>query len=919
MPISKNNSKISWKFSDENDGSFYVEDANHLPVLYFPLMNSRGMKSFVTPQLKGDVCKDFNHYLTTPTVTEEIHRTLSSRNFWLKVDDLKPWSATGQSVFQKASHWNGAIDTYSISAKIGSFTTKRRQELTGLETEITTVIPEGNDFIELLKIRVENTGSKTRKINPYYALPLYGRSADNFRDHRQVTTMFQESFIEKHGVRIKPRIKHDESCHSVNHTSYIVLGFDENGTCPDKIWARLKDFIGQSGSLDNPEAIYKNLTPPVLTDMELHGTEAVAAVKFSEKSLLAGEVVEYVVIHGITDNIKDIDRWSIEYSDINNVYKKIDNTLNYWKDKLNSVNVSTGNYNFDNWVKWIEYQVKCRQIFGNSYLPDYGYGRGGRGWRDLWQDLLSIFLVDPKSAKKEIINCFKGIRVDGSNATIIGEKSGEFKADRNNIPRTWSDHGAWPVFVLNFYVNQSGDFDTLLKEVPYWKDQYKNRCKKIDQRWTDSYGFQQKDSSGNVYTATVFEHVLIQQLTSFFNVNDKNVLLLEGADWNDTYDMARERGGSVCFYSFYAYNFILLTKFLEEFKDNGKTTISLLNELCQLIDNLPGENRVDYQDPSAKRIVLENYFMSVEHSVSGEKRKVNIDELICDLKAKSDHITSHILENEILTTKNGLRFFNGHYDNLENQIGGDKGDTIMMDLTSQVIPIISNVSNKQMSVEAYEAIKRVLKDEGSPGIRLTSEFKEIDLNVGRITGFVYGYKEHGSKWVQQNIMLAYGLYKQGLVEQGNEIMQEVYEISNNTDSAQIFPGIPSYFNNQNKGAYAYLTGSSSWFLMTLITEIYGVKGVKGRLMLEPKLSANYFDKDKTSVISTIFSKYKINVNYYNPRMLTFDDYCITKVSVNDLDVEINHNGKSFILDNFNILSKYHVNEIYVELNKLITN
>ena len=39
-------------------------------------------------------------------------------------------------------------------------------------------------------------------------------------------------------------------------------------------------------------------------------------------------------------------------------------------------------------------------------------------------------------------------------------------------------------------------------------------------------------------------------------------------------------------------------------------------------------------------------------------------------------------------------------------------------------------------------------------------------------------------------MLAYGLYKQGLVTQGNEIMQEVYEIANNTEKAQIFPGIP---------------------------------------------------------------------------------------------------------------------------------
>ncbi|GIR12470.1 MAG: hypothetical protein CM15mP23_10450 [Cryomorphaceae bacterium] len=91
-----------------------------------------------------------------------------------------------------------------------------------------------------------------------------------------------------------------------------------------------------------------------------------------------------------------------EYANIDYVNQKIDFTINYWKEKLNSVNVSTGNHNFDNWVKWIEYQVKCRQIFGNSYLPDYSYGRGGRGWRDLWQDLLSIFLVDPISAKEKL-------------------------------------------------------------------------------------------------------------------------------------------------------------------------------------------------------------------------------------------------------------------------------------------------------------------------------------------------------------------------------------------------------------------------------------------------------------------------------------------------------------------------------------
>jgi cellobiose phosphorylase len=906
---------IVWEFSKENDGSFFVENANHLPVLYFPLMNTAGMKSFVTPELKGDVCKDFHHYLTTPTVTEEIHRTVSSRNFWIKSKGEKPWSATGQSAFQKIHKWNGLNDASSLKASIGAFTTIRKQSETSLETSITTFIPEGKDFVEVLKISVCNTGETAQTFDPYYALPLFGRSADNVRDHRQVTTMFQENFIEEYGVRVKPKIVHDENSHTVNQTNYVTLGFDGDAQKPESIWIRLQDFIGESGSLDNPEAIYKNLTPPKLTEAELHGKEAIAGFKFKEITLQPGKKAEYIIVHGITDDLADLDAWKNTYSEAEKVDAILKNTLGFWNEKLNSVEINTGNKHFDNWVKWIEYQVKCRQIFGNSFLPDYGYGRGGRGWRDLWQDLLSIFLVDPISAHEEIVNCFKGIRVDGSNATIIGEKPGEFKADRNNIPRTWSDHGAWPVFVLNFYLNQTGDFDILNKEITYWKDKFVDRSKEIDDKWDLTQGHSQRTLKGEVYSASILEHLVIQQLTSFYNVNNQNVLLLEGADWNDTYDMARENGGSVCFYNFYANNFLILSDILKELKKTGVQHIYLLEEISILLDSLPGQHKVDYQDPKAKRTHLKKYFNSIKHTISGTKTPILIDAIILDLETKSAHISNHILENEIVTSKDGDRFFNGHYDNLENKIGGEREDGLMMDLTSQVIPIICNITDKEMSAEVYESIKKILKDEGSPGIRLTSEFKNIDLNVGRITGFVYGHKEHGSKWVQQNIMLAYGLYKQGLVSQGNEIMQEVYEIANQTETAKIFPGIPSYFDNQNKGAYAYLTGSSSWFLLTLITQIFGIKGKYGALCIEPKLSTDYFNEEGISEISTIFSGRNINVVFVNKNHLDFGSYSIKDIAVNGSKISFSNSSteNNVVLDNFKELLDKPENSIIITL------
>ena len=76
--------------------------------------------------------------------------------------------------------------------------------------------------------------------------------------------------------------------------------------------------------------------------------------------------------------------------------------------------------------------------------------------------------------------------------------------------------------------------------------------------------------------------------------------------------------------------------------------------MIQLLDHT-WFSQDDYQDPGPS-VCFRNYFKSVEHSVIGRKRDVVIDELIRDLKVKSEHISSHILENEILTTNKGLRF-----------------------------------------------------------------------------------------------------------------------------------------------------------------------------------------------------------------------------------------------------------------------
>jgi cellobiose phosphorylase len=125
---------------------------------------------------------------------------------------------------------------------------------------------------------------------------------------------------------------------------------------------------------------------------------------------------------------------------------------------------------------------------------------------------------------------YAGVRMDGSNATIIGSQPGEFKADRNNIPRVWMDHGAWPLVTTEMYIDQTGDLAFLLRPQAYFKDNHADRCQTHDLDWEPAQGTQQHTASGAVYSGSILEHLLVQHLTAFFNVGEHNNILTEGAD-----------------------------------------------------------------------------------------------------------------------------------------------------------------------------------------------------------------------------------------------------------------------------------------------------------------------------------------------------------------------------------------------------
>ena len=86
-------------------------------------------------------------------------------------------------------------------------------------------------------------------------------------------------------------------------------------------------------------------------------------------------------------------------------------------------------------------------------------------------------------------------------------------------------------------------------------------------------------------------------------------------------------------------------------------------------------------------------------------------------------------------------------------------------------------------------------------------------------------------------------------------------------TSRIYPGLPEYISERGRGLYPWLTGSASWYLLTLLTEVFGVRGDLGDLILAPKLVAAQFDADGEAAVRAQFAGRDLEVVYRNPGRL----------------------------------------------------
>lgn len=523
-------------------------------------------------------------------------------------------------------------------------------------------------------------------------------------------------------------------------------------------------------------------------------------------------------------------------------------------------------------MNWVSFQPELRRIYGCSFLPHHDYGRGGRGWRDLWQDCLALLMMNPGGVRQMLLSNFGGVRVDGSNATIIGDHLGEFKADRNSITRVWMDHGVWPFMTTKLYMNQTGDFDLLYQKVPYFKDGQVMRGKAVDEQWKE--GMQWQESVRGVrYEGTVLEHLLIQALGAFYEVGEHNHIALRDADWNDALDMAGHRGESVAFTNAYAMNLRDLAAILRQEAAKGVRDVELLEEITKLLE----DKEELYESIEAKHKLLNSYLRKCRHTVSGVRIQIDTRQLADSLEHKAEWMMEHIRETEWVSDAKGHGWYNGYYDDHGNRVEGvtEEGNVRMM-LTGQVFSIMAGTATEEQVRAITEAADAYLYDASCGGYRLNTDFHELKTDMGRMFGFAFGEKENGAVFSHMAVMYANALYTRGFAKEGYKALDALYRQSMDFETSRIYPGIPEYFGKDGRGLYHYLTGAASWYMLTVITQMFGVHGEAGGLAIRPQLLLKQFDAENKAAISLKFMGITWELTIENPNRLEVGSYVVGK-------------------------------------------
>ncbi len=295
-------------------------------------------------------------------------------------------------------------------------------------------------------------------------------------------------------------------------------------------------FVGK-GTISHPEAINQIK----LNRENSLWNEGIIAIQ-CEVELEALENKKIIFTIGVGKDLLECQDLAYQYQNITKIYEEYERTKKYWKNMLQTIQVSTPLESVNLLLNgWLLYQTLAARVWGRT---GYYQSGGAFGFRDQLQDCIALKYIDSEFLKEQILK-------HASHQFIEGDVEHWWHDETMRGNRTrFTDDRLWLVYLTEDYIDFTGDASILDIEVPYLKGE--PLAEGIDERY-DLY--LHSEQSGSVY-----EHCK-KAIEISLDFGENGLPKIGSGDWNDSFSTVGNKGkGESVWLGFFIYD--ILKKFV---------------------------------------------------------------------------------------------------------------------------------------------------------------------------------------------------------------------------------------------------------------------------------------------------------------------------------------------------------------------
>ncbi|MBE2222272.1 MAG: glycosyl transferase, partial [Anaerolineae bacterium] len=407
------------------------------------------------------------------------------------------------------------LDEYeSYECRVGLGYTRIVSQFYGVETAVTFFIPTA-DQIAIQDITITNKTGKDITID---AIPVieytHPDALKQFTNADWIPqTMTSELVAEADGRKIiiqYPFMTRDFKLNMLT-SSEPVSSFETDR----------RNFLGRNefGTWAAPMALQQ----PELSNTEAIRGDNIGALMIHVGTLAAGAAKRFQVLLGQYASVEAAKPIITKYRQAEAIDAALAERAAFWQDFLLGMQVDTPDKNMNRMLN--VYNPRQTYITKNwsRYLSLYQLGLGARGigFRDSSQDVMGVLTFAPAEGLDLIRQLLHVQKRNGSamhqyNPLSMVATIGE--AGEDERPDYYSDDHLWIVLAVTAYLKETGDFEFLKEEIPFYE----------------------KDKNGKpLETGTVFEHLRRALEFTSQDVGQHGLPLAGFADWNDTVNLQK--------------------------------------------------------------------------------------------------------------------------------------------------------------------------------------------------------------------------------------------------------------------------------------------------------------------------------------------------------------------------------------------